>query len=174
MRIASLIVLCGSVVAAGACDRGAPAPAHDHGDHAHHDHAPGAVPAPDPKDDLPAGPRIETGSFLLAVAPLQATYRVGKPGAVEITLESREPWHVNQEYPIRVDLSAGPALTLDKNELAKVDAKEFGEKKVRFVAALDPSEGGEHEVRCDVSFAMCTEENCVLENRTIATKIEVE
>jgi hypothetical protein len=174
MRIASLIVLCVSMTAASACDRGAPAPAHEHANHAHHDHLAATLPASGGKDEAPAGPRIETGSFLLAVAPSQSTYRVGKPGGVEITLESRGPWHVNQEYPIRVDLSAGPALTLGKSELAKVDAKEFGEKKVRFVAALDPSEGGEHEVRCDVSFAMCTEENCILEKRTVATKIEVE
>lgn len=175
MRIALWIFLCGPFVAAGGCDRGAPAPAHDHAEqHAHHDHGAASPAVEHAKDQGPAGPSIETGSFLLAVAPSQSKYRVGKPGEVEIALESRGPWHVNQEYPIHVDLNAGPSVTLDKKELAKDDAKEFGEKKVRFVAALEPSATGEQEVSCDVSFAMCTEENCILERRTVTAKLEVE
>ncbi|MGD8316127.1 MAG: hypothetical protein PVH21_09815 [Myxococcales bacterium] len=176
MRIACWTILCGSLIALCACERGAPAPAGDHADHAHHhDHESMGVSEGEPKEkDAPAGPRIETGSFLLAVAPSKSGYRVGKRGEVEIALESRGPWHVNQEYPIRVDLSTGSAVALDKKELVKDDAQEFGEKKVRFVAEVEPSEPGEHEVSCDVSFAMCTDENCILERRTVTTKLDVE
>ncbi|KPK16931.1 MAG: hypothetical protein AMJ62_03325 [Myxococcales bacterium SG8_38] len=156
------------------CERGAPAPAQHHAEHAAHDHHAASSPAADEKSEVPAGPRIETGMFLLSVAPAQPEYRVGKPGEVELALEGRGEWHVNQEYPIRVDLSAGPALKLEKQKLVKDDAKEFGEEKVRFVAALEPSAAGEHEVRCDVSFAMCTDENCILEKRTVTMQVEVE
>ena len=173
MPIALWIFLCASFVVVGGCDRGAPAPAQEHAEHVHHDHG-AASPVKHVEDEGPAGPSIETGSFLLAVAPSQSTYRVGKPGKVEIALESRGPWHVNQEYPIRVELKAGSSVKLDQKELAKDDAKEFGEKKVRFVAALEPSAAGEQEVSCDVSFAMCTEENCILERRTVTAKLEVE
>lgn len=175
MRIAWCMVLCPLMVV-GACDRGAPEPAQEHADHAHHhEHAPTEPSALDQsKEEGPAGPRIETGSFLLAVAPSRPNYQVGKRGEVEIDLESRGPWHVNQEYPIRVDLSTGSGLALSKKELVKDDAQEFGEKKVRFVAGLKPSTAGEHEVSCDVSFALCTDENCILEKRTVTTKLEVE
>ncbi len=63
---------------------------------------------------------------------------------------------------------------MKKSELVKDDAKEFGEQKVRFVAAVEPGVAGEHEVTCDVSFAMCTEENCILEKRTVAMQLKVE
>lgn len=176
MRVACWMIFLGSLTALGACERGAPAPASDHVDHAHHhDHGSMEPSTGEPRaEDAPAGPRIETGSFLLAVAPSKTGYRVGKPGEVEIALESRGPWHVNQEYPIRVDLSTGSAVALDKKELVKEDAREFGEKKVRFVAEVEPSQAGEHEVSCDVSFALCTDENCILERRTVKTKLDVE
>jgi len=182
MRIAALAFSCLFFSLFG-CERGAPAPAEHHAEHAahaehtghdHHDHHEASPQAADEKREAPAGPRIETGMFLLAVAPAQPEYRVGKPGELEIALEGRGEWHVNQEYPIRVNLSTGPALKLEKQELVKDDAKELGEEKVRFVAAFQPSASGEHEVRCDVSFAMCTDENCILEKRTVTMQVEVE
>ncbi len=166
------------------CKRSAPSPAnegHDHAahDHAAHDHAAhgheGHAENSTPKEPAsPAGPRIETGAFLLAVAPTQTKYAVGKPGEVEIALESRGEWHVNQEYPIRIEVDGPEGAGVSKRELVKDDAKEFGDDKVRFLAPVAPSAAGEHEVSCDVSFAMCTDENCVLERRTVAMRLEVE
>lgn len=172
MRNWPLFPLIVVAVALGGCESKAPTPkAHEDHDHAYHQ----AVPTkPDPKPDEPAGPRLETGSFLLEVAPTQPEYEVGREGAVQIEIAGRGEWHVNQDYPIRVDLNAGPGAGLQQRELVKDDAKEFNEDKVRFVAALEPTEAGDHEVKCDVSFAMCTDENCVLENRTVVMQVKVE
>ena len=176
-HLISLSIL-GLTLALGGCEKAPPAPEAKHDEHAAHDHAAHdhamheAKPAAH-ADETP-GPKIETGSFSLAVAPAQPKYAAGRPGELEIALESRGEWHVNQEYPIRVDLKAAPGVTLPKAELVKDDAKEFGEEKVRFVAAVEPSMAGEHEVTCDVSFALCTEENCILEKRTLAMVLEVD
>lgn len=159
-------------LAMGGCKSNAPAPkGHDPSDHANHQPTP-AKPTANP--DEPAGPRIETGSFLLEVASVRPKYSVGKTGEVTIELEGRGEWHVNQDYPIRVELQAGPEAGLQQKELVKEDAKEFNEDRVRFVAGLAPAKAGDHEVTCDVSFAMCTDENCVLENRTLAMQVKVE
>ena len=178
MHMGSLVSILTLIVALAGCERGAPAPKaaeHDHAKHDHSQHLAAAEPATgDEKSNEPAGPTIETGSFLLAVAPSEGGYKIGKAGEVEIALEGRGEWHVNQEYPIRIDLKAAPGVSLQKNELVKDDAKEFGEQKVRFLAAVEPSAAGEHEVTCDVSFAMCTEENCILEKRTVAMQLKVE
>ena len=170
-RIWTIVWILSLVVAMTGCKDSPPAPKHDHSKHDHSQHEQAAAPD---KADEPAGPTIETGSFLLAVAPAQPKYAAGKAGEVEIALEGRGEWHVNQEYPIRVDLKAAPGVTIPKAELVKDDAKEFGEEKVRFLAAVEPSAAGKHEVTCDVSFAMCTEENCILEKRTVAMELEVE
>jgi len=162
-------------LAVGGCESKAPTPkAHDHHDHHHQANHPAAPTEPGTKPDEPVGPRLETGSFLLEVASTQPKYEVGKAGEVEIELEGRGEWHVNQDYPIRVELKAGPGAGLQQKELVKDDAKEFNEDKVRFVAGLEPAEAGDHEVTCDVSFAMCTDENCILEKRTVAMRVKVE
>ncbi len=76
--------------------------------------------------------------------------------------------------PIRVDIKAADGVKIPKAELVKDDAKEFGDEKVRFLAPVEPTTAGTHEVTCDVSFAMCTEENCILEKRTVAMELEVQ
>lgn len=179
MRILPIVLTLSFLTLLAGCERGAPVPeaaGHDHSKHDHSKHLQAAAEAPadEKKADEPVGPSIETGSFLLAVTPVQPGYRIGKSGEVEIALEGRGEWHVNQEYPIRVDLKAEPGVALKKSELVKDDAKEFGEDKVRFLAAVEPSAAGDHEVTCDVSFAMCTEENCILEKRTVAMQLKVE
>ncbi len=176
MRIWPLLSILSFIVAAAlaGCERGAPAPKASEHDHSKHEQTAAEAPADAKESDEPAGPSIETGSFLLAVTPAQLGYTIGKAGEVEIALEGRGEWHVNQEYPVRVDLKAAPGVTLKKSELVKDDAKEFGEDKVRFLAAVEPSAAGDHEVTCDVSFAMCTEENCILEKRTVALRLKVE
>ncbi len=170
MRIWTLLATLSFSLAVAGCKDSPPAPKHDH---AQHDHSQHEQPA-EPKADEPVGPSIETGSFLLAVAPAQPKYAAGKPGELEIALESRGEWHVNQEYPIRVDIKAASGVAIPKAELVNDDAKEFGEDKVRFLAPIEPSAAGKHEVTCDVSFAMCTEENCILEKRTVAMELEVQ
>jgi hypothetical protein len=174
MRIWPLFSILSLLSLLAGCERGAPAPKAGEHDHSKHQHAAADAPTDAEKPHEPAGPSIETGSFLLAVTPAQPGYKIGKIGEVEIALEGRGEWHVNQEYPIRVDLKAAPGVALKKNELVKDDAKEFGEDKVRFLAGVEPSAAGDHEVTCDVSFAMCTEENCILEKRTVAMQLKVE
>jgi len=177
MRIWTLLSFLSVLLALTGCKDSPPTPKGDHAahDHAAHDHAQHQhEQAAEPKADGPAGPKIETGSFLLAVAPVQPKYVAGKAGEVEIALEGRGEWHVNQEYPIRVDIKAAPGVAIPKAELVKDDAKEFGDDKVRFLAPVEPASAGKHEVTCDVSFAMCTEENCILEKRTVAMELEVQ
>lgn len=168
MRIWTVLPWLGFALACAGCDKGPPVPAHDHADHAMHQQSPAKEP------EEPTGPKIETDSFSLAVAPTQPAYRVGRAGDVEIALQSRGEWHVNEDYPIRVDLKAGSGINIVQHELVKDDAEEFGADKVRFVTSVEPTAAGEHEVTCDVSFAMCTEENCILEKRTVAMVLEVQ
>jgi hypothetical protein len=171
MRTWTVFSWLGFALACASCDKGPPVPVHDHADHA--DHAMHEHPTAQ-EAEKPAGPKIETDSFLLAMAPTQPTYTVGRAGELEIALQSRGEWHVNEDYPIRVDLKGGSGIKIGERELVKDDAKEFGAEKVRFVTSVEPTATGDHEVTCDVSFAMCTEENCILEKRTVAMVLEVQ
>ena len=124
-------------------------------------------------DKKPAsGPNVETGRFALSVAPSQPSYPIGEAGEVKIKLEGRGDWHVNQEYPMKVVLAASDGIKIDKMTLSRSDAKSFGEDEVLFLARLEPAVAGDHDVECDVSFAMCTEENCILERETLAMRLK--
>ena len=90
-----------------------------------------------------------------------------------ITLSAKEPWHVNQDYPIAIHLTAPAGVALAKSTLERADAAAFGEREARFDVPFTPSAPGEHEVQAHVSFAMCTDENCVMEDRTVALRLAV-
>jgi hypothetical protein len=174
MRKSILLACLIPTLALAGCQSKAPAP-DAHPDHDHQAHL--AASTQDAADEAPveaAGPRIETDSFVLEVASTEPRYRVGKSGQLAIELEGRGKWHVNQDYPIRVNLSGAPGVGLEQAELVKQDAKVFTEDEVRFETAVEPSQTGDHEVACEVSFAMCTDENCVLEKRTVAMQVKVE
>jgi hypothetical protein len=83
-------------------------------------------------------------------------------------------YHVNQDYPMNVTLDGGDALQLPKRELKKADAATFTEKLARFDVPFTPSKAGSHRVDAKVKFAVCTPENCMPDERTLALVLPVE
>lgn len=112
-------------------------------------------------------------SFLLSLKPA-GPYAAGKLGTFVVDLEPRGEYHVNEDYPMSVTVSAGEGLSLPKAELQKDDAAEFGEKKARFEVPFTPATKGEHRVQAHVRFAVCTPETCVPDERKLALALPVE
>lgn len=120
-----------------------------------------------------AGPVVDDPTFELradAVGP----YASGELGQFAITLTPRGEYHVNEEYPIRVELEAPGELGLSKTELAREDTAEFGEERARFDVPFTPTGAGEHRVSAKVDFAVCTPENCIPDERTLALVLPVQ
>lgn len=134
------------------------------------------APAPAPqqavKKATPPGPVVSDTSFQLSLQS-QPTYTSGEAGKVQLHLDPRGGYHVNLDYPVRVDLKAGPSVKLDKPSLTKPDAVEFGEERARFEAAFT-AEAGRHELLATVDFAVCTKETCLPEKRTLAIVLNVQ
>lgn len=120
-----------------------------------------------------AGPTAEGEGFVLK-ASVDAPLRVGKPGVVTVAVETRAPWHVNKEFPWQIDASGPAALKFSKPTLHKADAKEFGEQRARFEVPLVATGAGKATTKLQVSFAVCTEENCVPDERTLALVLDVQ
>ena len=132
--------------------------------------APPAAPTQPPAE---VGPEVSTKSYDLTLTPDAAGYQAGKQGQVGLTLATHGEWHVNQDYPIRVSRSGGDGLAFPKPELVRADAKTFTEKSASFEVPFTPSAAGDHPVKADVSFAVCTDETCLMQNRTVALKVAV-
>jgi hypothetical protein len=140
--------------------------------------APPAAAAPEKPAEAPAAAaaisdKVDDPSFELAVTPV-GTYAAGKPGSVAVTLKPRGVYHVNQDYPMSVALKAPAGITLAKAELQKAEAAEFTEKVARFDIPVTPTAAGSHKLEAHVKFAVCTPENCVPDERTLALALTVQ
>ena len=101
-------------------------------------------------------------------------YTTGTAGTFGIALTPSEGWHVNQEYPMRVELTAPAGVGLAKSELERTDAAEYADERARFDVAFTPTASGEHRVLAKVDFAVCTPQNCVPDERTLALVLPVQ
>lgn len=101
-------------------------------------------------------------------------YTAGTAGTFGIALTPSEGWHVNQEYPMRIELTAPAGVGLAKNELERTDAAEYADERARFDVAFTPTAAGEHRVLAKVDFAVCTPQNCVPDERTLALVLPVQ
>ncbi|MCB9591338.1 MAG: hypothetical protein H6719_01290 [Sandaracinaceae bacterium] len=123
--------------------------------------------------DGEAQPAAEDPSFELR-ATATGPYTTGERGTFGIQLTPRGEFHVNQDFPMSVRPCAGEGVTLANAELGNEDAAERTERGARFDVPFTPTAAGEHRVSAVVDFAVCTPENCMPEQRTIALLLPVE
>ncbi|MET0339696.1 MAG: hypothetical protein ABW252_01780 [Polyangiales bacterium] len=130
-----------------------------------------AAAAPVAKNAEAPRPTIEDNTFKLVLSGDPA-YEAGKPGAAKLVLEARGGYHVNQDYPIRVDLKAPAGVKLTKASLSRPDAAQFGEHSAEFALPFEAGQGA-HALTATVDFAVCTAETCVPDQRTVALDLNV-
>lgn len=123
--------------------------------------------------DAQAAAIAEDPSFELR-ATATGPYVAGQPGTFGVELTPRGVYHVNQEFPMTVRPCAGEGVTLPSAELGNDDAAERSEQRARFAVPFTAASAGEHRVSAVVDFAVCTPENCMPEQRTIAVLLPVE
>lgn len=131
---------------------------------------PSAAPAPAPSGPAPS--TIDDSSFSLRL--LQAgPYKPGELGRFVLQLQALGIYHVNQEFPIEITLSADADTALPKAKLERADAAEFGEKSARFEVPFTAKVAGDHTVHANVRFAVCTPETCVPDERNLSLALAV-
>lgn len=135
--------------------------------------SPSAEDPPPPEAPAePPGPRVTRPQFEL-VAETDGPLTAGQLGQLKIRLTGRNGWHVNEDYPVSVELTAPPTMTLAKSRLERGDAAVFEASRFEFSAPVTPSAAGSAEVRAVVSFAVCTEANCAPYTETLALAAQV-
>jgi hypothetical protein len=154
-----LIAVCAVLGACSRSEPAAPAPSAS---------AP-ALQAAEPSS--PPSPVVEDTTFRLSLTGAPE-FTSGAASALALTLEARGGYHVNQEYPIRIDLKAPTGVKLGKASLARSDATLFTEPLARFEVPFS-AEAGSHNVTATVDFAVCTAETCVPDQRTLALALQV-
>ena len=123
--------------------------------------------------DEPTGPVADDPRFELKVSA-NAPYHVDTLGSFAVTVRTKNGWHVNQDYPVRVTVSGSPDIRLTKSDLERGDAAEFDEEHAHFEVPVTPTRSGEHRCTATVDFAVCTDEACIPVQRTVTTSLAVD
>jgi glucose/arabinose dehydrogenase len=134
---------------------------------------PEVAPAQPPAQAAAPTARVDDPTFTLRLAEA-GPYKAGELGRVVLHLEPRGEYHVNQDYPIEISLSADADTVLAKAKLERADAAEFGDKGAKFDLPFTPKSAGERKLDANVKFAVCTESNCVPDERNLTLALSVQ
>jgi hypothetical protein len=91
---------------------------------------------------------------------------------VEIVLEAKPPFHVNDQFPIKFKVKEGPGVKYPAAVVGKDKAK-LEAMKATMPVAFVPESAGQHTVAGKFHFSVCTEENCLLEQRDLSLVVDV-
>lgn len=101
-------------------------------------------------------------------------YKAGELGRFLVQITPRGDYHINEDFPYAVQIQPPEGVDVPKKELKTEDAEAFSEKKARFAVPFTAAKAGTHRIQAKVDFAVCTEENCIPEQRTLALNVAVE
>jgi hypothetical protein len=118
----------------------------------------GAVKAPPPVA-TGAGPVVDRPTYPVKVMTA-ASYPAGKPGSVDVTLTPKTGWHVNMDFPTKLEITAPEGVTLASAKLKKEDATSFTERGAAFKVAFTPASAGTKAFAAKFKFVICNDDSC--------------
>ena len=133
--------------------------------------APDASPA---AAAAPVGsPKVSDSSFELSLEAPKAALKAGQPGAVEVVLVAKAPFHVNDKYPLKLKLKQTPGVKYENLTIGK-DAAKLETMKAVMPVSFTPDAAGKRTVAGQLSFSVCTEDKCLMEKRDLALEVNVD
>ncbi|NVB42262.1 hypothetical protein G6O69_30845 [Pseudenhygromyxa sp. WMMC2535] len=104
------------------------------------------------------GASPEDKAYTLQIEPSEG--KVGEEGQVSIRVIPAETWHMNLEYPTKLQVEPPAGVTVAKAKLGKDDAVELDEENCEFALSFTPSEAGDKTFTGEFKFAVCQDEAC--------------
>lgn len=135
---------------------------------------PEAAPEPSAPAEAPAGPaqsEYHESAFDVVIRPA-SDFAAGKPGIVEIQLDAKGEYHMNETYPYRFKTHAGDGVQFSAATYSK-DAMKLEPARGIMKLELTPKDPGEKSVSGLFLFSVCSAERCLVEKRELATKLKV-
>jgi hypothetical protein len=129
-------------------------------------------PAPPTAEPPEERPLWDEPSFELR-SELAGPYTAGTEGHFAIRLTPRGNYHVNQDYPLSITLTAPSGVTFPHPTVDRAQATTMTEQLAAFDVPFTSAAGAQH-VRALVDFAVCTPERCMPDTRTLAIDLSVQ
>ncbi len=117
------------------------------------------------------GGGAEEKEYALKIDPGEA--KVGEESKVSIRVVPQGEWHMNLEYPTKLEITPPAGTTMAKPSLAKADAVKLDEQSCEFAVAFTPQEVGDKKFTGEFKFAICQAEACVPKTETIEFEVAV-
>ena len=163
-RLVAWVLMGASVaVVAFACDRGASSAKGEN-------NVASTLAAPVAAESQPAD-SFDDAAFSLRMQPV-GDYRVGAPGKVEVVLDAKPPYKINEKYPFKLKLEETAGLKFDTRTVAKDRVRVEG-KRATMTVPLTPQSAGQAQVAGQFSFSVCNDERCLLERRDLRLVLKV-
>jgi len=115
---------------------------------------------------------VNEDTFQLKLQPTGA-YKVGEEASVELVLDAKAPYKVNQEYPYSFALNESAGISFTSMKL-KQDSVKLEDKRATMKVPFTPSEAGERTISGTFKFSVCTEEQCLIKKQDLALAVSVE
>lgn len=109
--------------------------------------------------------------YTLQIDPEEA--KVGQESKVSIRVIPQGEWHMNLEYPTKLEVTAPAGTTVAKPQLAKADAIKLDEQSCEFAVTFTPQEAGDKTFTGEFKFAVCQEEACVPKTEKLEFNVAV-
>ncbi len=93
----------------------------------------------------------------------------GGKGTVKITVKVGEKYHINKEYPLKLQLEAGDGVKFEKNPMKTKDAKFPDEKTLTLEVPFAGAAGA--EVKATLRFGYCDDSHCPTPSETFSFKL---
>jgi hypothetical protein len=134
-----------------------------------------AAPGNEAPAAAPAGPveRAE-GEEWAATAAHAASVRVGEVTTVTISATPKEGWHINKEYPTKLQVVSAEGFTTPQDVLRGDAAARNEEVELRFELPLTAGAAGEHAVNLKLKFGLCAGDRCVTREADFTWTFRVE
>ena len=160
------LVFLGVAVGASGCKKDEPAPVVTSAEPSALAEAKGAE-APGP-----AQPEYHESAFDVVLRPVPP-FAAGKPGKVEIVLDAKGEYHMNETYPYRFKTHASDGVAYAAPTFSK-DSMRLEGTKGTMTLEVTPASPGEKSVSGLFLFSVCSAERCLVEKRELMAKLAVD
>ena len=98
--------------------------------------------------------------------------KVGETVTVGLSGTGIGPWHVNTEYPAKLEIVSAEGFGAPASPMRKEAAAKLDETELRFEVPLTAEEAGERTVELKLKFGLCAADRCIsresVQRRSIA------